>query len=73
MKQIGIIGGGIAGLHLGLFLRKQGMAATIYTERTPEQPPGLRASRTSSAATRSRANVNASSASITGIWPHPTW
>jgi hypothetical protein len=42
MKSIGIIGAGIAGLHLGLFLRQHGIAATIYTEKTPEQ---LRASR----------------------------
>jgi hypothetical protein len=42
MKNIGIIGAGIAGLHLGLFLRQHGIAATIYTEKTPEQ---LRASR----------------------------
>jgi hypothetical protein len=37
MTHIGIIGAGIAGLHLGLFLRQQGVAATIYTERTAAQ------------------------------------
>jgi 2-polyprenyl-6-methoxyphenol hydroxylase-like FAD-dependent oxidoreductase len=40
--NIGIIGAGIAGLHLGLFLRKYGIAATIYTEKTPQQQLGER-------------------------------
>jgi len=42
MTNIGIIGAGIAGLHLGLFLQKHGIAATIYTEKTPEQQLGGR-------------------------------
>jgi 2-polyprenyl-6-methoxyphenol hydroxylase-like FAD-dependent oxidoreductase len=37
MADIGIIGSGIAGLQLGLALQRQGIAATIYAERTPEQ------------------------------------
>jgi 2-polyprenyl-6-methoxyphenol hydroxylase-like FAD-dependent oxidoreductase len=37
MADIGIIGAGIAGLHLGLFLQKQGVAATLYTEKTAGQ------------------------------------
>ncbi|MEO7909263.1 MAG: styrene monooxygenase/indole monooxygenase family protein [Roseiflexaceae bacterium] len=37
MNNIGIIGAGIAGLHLGLFLRSYGIATTIYTEKTAEQ------------------------------------
>jgi flavin-dependent dehydrogenase len=37
MKNIGIIGAGIAGLHLGLLLRSHGIKATIYAEKTPEQ------------------------------------
>jgi hypothetical protein len=37
MKNIGIIGSGIAGLHLGLFLQKHGIDATIYSDKTPEQ------------------------------------
>lgn len=40
--NIGIIGSGIAGLHLGLFLQKRGIAATIYAEKTPEQQFGGR-------------------------------
>src|SRR5215475_3081961 len=44
MKNIGIIGSGIAGLHLGLFLQRHGVDATIYSDRTPEQ---IRASRLS--------------------------
>jgi 2-polyprenyl-6-methoxyphenol hydroxylase-like FAD-dependent oxidoreductase len=37
MTNIGIVGTGIAGLHLGLFLRHHGASATIYADRTPEQ------------------------------------
>ncbi|HZO24373.1 MAG TPA: styrene monooxygenase/indole monooxygenase family protein [Chloroflexota bacterium] len=37
MKGIGIVGSGIAGLHLGLFLQKRGVQATLYSDRTPEQ------------------------------------
>ena len=42
MKNIGIVGSGIAGLQLGLFLQKHGIDATIYSDRSPEQ---IRASR----------------------------
>jgi 2-polyprenyl-6-methoxyphenol hydroxylase-like FAD-dependent oxidoreductase len=37
MKNIGIIGSGTAGLHLGLRLQAQGLPVTLYAERTPEQ------------------------------------
>lgn len=37
MKRIGIVGAGIAGLHLALYLQKQGVAATLYSDRTPAQ------------------------------------
>lgn len=37
MKNIGIVGCGIAALHLGLFLQKHGISATIYSDRSPEQ------------------------------------
>jgi hypothetical protein len=40
MAHIGIIGSGIAGLQLGLALQQQGIPATIYSERTPEQQLG---------------------------------
>lgn len=36
MAHVGIVGSGIAGLHLGLSLRASGHAATIYAERTAE-------------------------------------
>lgn len=35
-KRIGIFGAGIAGLHLGLYLRQNGVEAVIFTDRTPE-------------------------------------
>jgi 2-polyprenyl-6-methoxyphenol hydroxylase-like FAD-dependent oxidoreductase len=37
VTRVGIIGGGVAGLHLGLYLRANGMAATIYATKTPDQ------------------------------------
>lgn len=36
-KNIGIIGSGFAGLHLALMLQQQGIAVTLYTDRTAEQ------------------------------------
>ena len=41
MPGIGIVGSGIAGLQLGLALQQHGIAATIYSERTPQQQLGL--------------------------------
>jgi hypothetical protein len=35
--NIGIVGAGIAGLHLGLFLQKHGVDATLYSDRSPDQ------------------------------------
>ncbi|HWM48999.1 MAG TPA: styrene monooxygenase/indole monooxygenase family protein [Xanthobacteraceae bacterium] len=35
-KRIGILGAGVAGLHLGLLLRKHGIDATIITDRPAE-------------------------------------
>lgn len=40
--KIGIVGAGIAGLHLGLLLQQESIEATIFTEHTSEQ---VRASR----------------------------
>jgi len=37
MKNIGIVGSGIAGLHLGLFLQKHGQDATIYSDKSADQ------------------------------------
>ena len=36
-KRIGVIGAGIAGLHLGLRLRRLGIDCTIMTDRSPDQ------------------------------------
>ena len=36
-RQIGIVGAGVAGLHLGLYLLKHGVDATIVTDRKPEE------------------------------------
>ncbi|MFC7340321.1 styrene monooxygenase/indole monooxygenase family protein [Saccharopolyspora griseoalba] len=37
MDGIGIIGAGVAGLHLGLLLRRNDIPTTLYSDRTPEQ------------------------------------
>jgi len=37
MTSIGIVGSGVAGLHLGLLLRQHDVAATIYADRTAEE------------------------------------
>lgn len=37
MTRIGIVGAGVSGLHLGLWLRHYGIDATIYSEKTPAQ------------------------------------
>lgn len=42
MARIGILGSGIAGLHLGLRLQQLGVAATIYTATAPQQHANLR-------------------------------
>jgi 2-polyprenyl-6-methoxyphenol hydroxylase-like FAD-dependent oxidoreductase len=34
-RSIGIVGAGVAGLHLGLYLQKHGIDATIITDRAP--------------------------------------
>lgn len=36
MKHIGIVGAGVAGLQLGLYLRQQGIDATMYSEYAAE-------------------------------------
>ena len=36
MHKIGIVGAGIAGLHLALYLQQRGIDATIITDQTPE-------------------------------------
>jgi hypothetical protein len=35
-RNIGIVGAGIAGLHLALYLQKHGVEATLITDRAPE-------------------------------------
>ena len=35
-RKIGIVGAGIAGLHLALYLQKHGVDATLITDRTPD-------------------------------------
>ena len=42
MTSIGIVGSGVAGLHLGLFLRQHDIPVTIYTDKSAEQVAGGR-------------------------------
>lgn len=42
MHNIGIIGAGVAGLHLALYLQQRGINATIITDRKPEEYRELR-------------------------------
>jgi 2-polyprenyl-6-methoxyphenol hydroxylase-like FAD-dependent oxidoreductase len=37
MKDIGIIGAGVAALHLGLYLRQHGVEVSVYTNKTAEE------------------------------------
>jgi len=41
-REIGIVGAGIAGLHLALYLQKHGVDATLITDRTPEEYRDIR-------------------------------
>ena len=41
-RTIGIVGAGIAGLHLALYLQKHGVDATIITDRPPEEYRDIR-------------------------------
>lgn len=36
-KRVAIVGAGVAGLHLALFLQKRGIPVTLYSDRTPDQ------------------------------------
>jgi 2-polyprenyl-6-methoxyphenol hydroxylase-like FAD-dependent oxidoreductase len=42
MTSIGIVGSGIAGLHLALYLQKQGIEATLYSDRSADEIRGGR-------------------------------
>ncbi|MFD7922621.1 styrene monooxygenase/indole monooxygenase family protein [Streptomyces sp. NPDC059740] len=37
MPDIGIVGAGVAGLHLGLLLRRHDLPVTLYSDRSPRQ------------------------------------
>lgn len=41
-KRIAIVGAGAAGLHLGLYLQKRGVDATLHTDRRPEEYARMR-------------------------------
>lgn len=37
VKRIAIVGGGVAGLHLGLYLRQHDVEVTLHTDRRPDE------------------------------------
>ncbi len=37
MTTLGIVGSGIAGLHLALYLQQQGIKATVYSDRSADE------------------------------------
>lgn len=41
-KSIGIVGAGVGGLHLALYLQKHGIQPVVITDRTPEQYANVR-------------------------------
>ena len=41
-REIGIVGAGIAGLHLALYLNRHGVGATLITDRKPEEYRDIR-------------------------------
>lgn len=41
-RNVGIVGAGIAGLHLALYLQKHGVDATVITDRPPEDYRNIR-------------------------------
>ncbi|APR82683.1 putative monooxygenase [Minicystis rosea] len=47
MTTIGIVGAGIAGLHLALHLQRNGISVTLYTDRTPDEMRAARLPATS--------------------------
>jgi hypothetical protein len=55
MPNIAIVGAGIAGLHLGLFLRKHQIPVTLFAEQTPEQIRAARLPNTVAISPRTRA------------------
>ena len=68
MKHIGIIGSGIAGLHLGLFLQKHGLEATLYSDRSPDQ---IRAGRLSNFVVRFEPTLERERALGVDHWDYP--
>jgi 2-polyprenyl-6-methoxyphenol hydroxylase-like FAD-dependent oxidoreductase len=56
MGDIGIVGGGVGGLHLALYLQQHGVDAVLYAEKTPEEQRAGRLPNTAAhwASTRAR-------------------
>ncbi len=70
MGSIGIVGSGIAGLQLGLFLQGRGVPVTIYSDRTPDE---IRASRLPNAVARFDHTQNRDRALGVHRWDEPAY
>jgi hypothetical protein len=67
MTSIAIVGAGVAGLHLGLFLQKNDVPVRICTDKTPEQVAGGRLLNTVAHHQHTRERESARSAPTTGM------
>jgi 2-polyprenyl-6-methoxyphenol hydroxylase-like FAD-dependent oxidoreductase len=68
MTTLGIIGSGIAGLHLALYLQKQGIKATVYSDRSEGE---IRSSRLPSTVALMGATRTRDTALGTNHWSAP--
>lgn len=68
MTTIGIVGAGVAGLHLALYLQKHGVPVTVYSDRTPAQ---VRAGRLPSTVALMGATLDRDAALGTNHWARP--
>lgn len=73
MTSIGIVGSGIAGLHLALYLQKQGIEATLYSDRSADEIRGGRLPNTVALMGATRARDTALGTNHWSESGHGTW
>ena len=65
-SSIGIVGSGVSGLHLGLYLLAHDVPVTIYADKEPDDDPGGQAAQHGRPTTTTRSSASARSGSTTG-------